>query len=101
MDYHYLTESGAIKIDGQYINSDTANSGSGKGGYTDISYTPERGKKHNLKLSIFDKKLQVNDFGFNQRNNIRDIQYNNNYINSNSSRYKNRVIRNWIDSSIK
>lgn len=96
MDYHYLTESGAIKIDGQYINSDTANSGSGKGGYTDISYTPERGKKHNLKLSIFDKKLQVNDFGFNQRNNIRDIQYNNNYINSNSSRYKNRVIRNWF-----
>ena len=96
MDFHYLTASGAIKIDGQYVNSNTESSGIGNGGYTDISYAPDRGKQHNLKLSVFDKNLQVNDFGFNQRNNLRDIQYNNNFINSNSNRYKNRIIRNWF-----
>ncbi len=95
MDFHYLTESGAWKLDGQYINSDTAD-GKGNGGYTDISFTPKRGKKHDLKLTVFDKGMQVNDFGYNQRNNIRDVQYNNNFINSNTGRFKNRVIRNWF-----
>ena len=96
MDFHYLSGSGAWKLDGQYINTNTANEGTGNGGYTDISFTPKRGQKHDLKLTVFDKHLQVNDFGFNQRSNIRDLQYNNNFINSNTGKFKNRIIRNWL-----
>lgn len=96
MDFHYLSGSGAWKFDGQYINTNTANEGTGNGGYTDISFTPKRGQKHDLKLTVFDKHLQVNDFGFNQRSNIRDLQYNNNFINSNTGKFKNRIIRNWL-----
>ena len=96
MDFHYLNRSGAFKLDGQYINSNTESDGSGNGGYADMSFTPKRGQKHDLKLTVFDKYLQVNDFGFNQRNNVRDLQYSNNFINSNTGRFKNRIIRNWM-----
>ena len=55
-DFHYLSESGRWKADGQYILSKTHEDGSGKGGFFDIVYSPEKGKRNQLKMSVFDKK---------------------------------------------
>lgn len=74
-DVHYLSTNGRWKIDGQAVYSDVDEEGQGVGGFSDITYTPRQGLKHTLQLAYFDDELEVNDFGFNQRNNLRDLRY--------------------------
>ena len=57
------------------MHSETAEDGSGVGGFIDLEYAPRQGRKSELKLTVFDKHLEINDFGYNQRNNIRNLQY--------------------------
>jgi len=88
-DFHYLTTDGKWKVDGQAIYSDTANKGDGGGIYSDIIYAPQQGRNHRIKLTYFDDSLEVNDFGFNQRGNLRDFQYRYEWIKSGLTRIRN------------
>lgn len=74
-DFHYLSTDGHWNVDGQAAYSDVGDEGQGAGGFADITYTPRQGLKHTLQLAYFDDKLEVNDFGFNQRNDLKDLRY--------------------------
>ena len=91
-DIHYLSETGVWKADGQYIHTNTDEYGSGKGGFFDIVYAPEQGIRNQLKMSVFDENMEINDLGFNQRKNVKDIQYNFTSINSDLKRFRNTQI---------
>jgi len=95
-DFHYLSESGVWKADGQYIHTNTQEYGSGKGGFFDIVHAPRQGRRNQLKLTVFDENMEINDFGFNQRKNTRDIQYNFTAINSNSKRFRDTNITGYL-----
>ena len=95
-DFHYITSSGAWKTDGQIINSKTKENGSGSGGFIDVIYSPKQGRTNEFKVTVFDKKMQINDFGFNQRNNIRDLRYNFTAINSNLKRFRDSSLNTYI-----
>lgn len=75
VDFHYLTTKGRWNIDGQIITSDSNDHGRGQGGFADIVYTPRQGIKHNMQITIFDDKLDVNDFGYQARNNNMEAWY--------------------------
>ena len=73
LDYHYQTASGALKIDGQFLHSDTDEDGTGSGGILDFVYNPRQGTRLGLGLTHFDDGLNINDLGFQRRNDISDI----------------------------
>ena len=75
VDFHYLTASGRWNIDGQIAASDSADHGSGQGGFADIIYSPRQGVKHEFQLTFIDDKLDINDFGFQERNDTRELWY--------------------------
>ncbi|MBL4820252.1 MAG: hypothetical protein JKY98_04555 [Gammaproteobacteria bacterium] len=89
LDFHYLTSGGRVKIDGQVIASDSVDHGSGQGAFADIVYTPSQGLSHTVLLTYFDDKIDVNDFGFQERNNSREIWYRVEWINSDLSWARN------------
>jgi len=70
LDYHYLTANGAWKLDGQLLYSDKDSAGKGWGGFTDVIYTPRRGLKVDFNFEHYDDKLDINDLGYLQRNDI-------------------------------
>ena len=75
VDAHYLSTNGRWKVDTQAAFSSVDEEGDGAGGFADIIYTPKQGIRHTVQLAYFDENLEVNDFGFNQRNNLRDLRY--------------------------
>ena len=75
LDFHYLTSKGTWNVDGQLLYSDVTGEGKGKGGFMDITYTPHRGSKHTLTIEYLDNKLNINDLGFQIRNNSRVLHY--------------------------
>ena len=88
-DFHYLTTSGDWNFNGQIIHSSSDDNGSGNGALGDVSYSPTQGIKHTLRLSSLDDKVDVNDFGYQQRNDVDDIQYNLEWIKSGLKRIRN------------
>ncbi len=88
-DFHYLSTSGRWNVDGQIAYSDVDEEGDGAGGFTDVTYTPRQGFKHVVRLSYFDDKLEVNDFGFNQRNDLKDFRYSFEWLKSGLKRVRN------------
>jgi hypothetical protein len=75
VDFHYLTASGQWNVDGQFAASDSDDHGSGQGGFADIVYSPRQGIKHEFQLTFLDDKLDINDFGFQERNDSRELWY--------------------------
>ncbi len=75
IDFHRLSGNGAWKVDGQLLYSDRDETGSGYGGFVDIDYTQRQGLKHTVQMSSFDDKLDINDLGFQVRNDNSDIRY--------------------------
>ncbi len=75
IDFHYLTSGGQFNVDGQLVLSDVSDIGSGKGALVDFSYTPRQGLRHSTAITKFDDKLDVNDFGFQRRNNYTEASY--------------------------
>lgn len=75
VDFHYLTASGRWNIDGQFAASDSDDHGAGQGGFADIIYSPRQGIKHEFQLTYIDDKLDINDFGFQERNDSRELWY--------------------------
>lgn len=88
-DAHYLSTNGRFRLDAQAIVSDDDDVGDGKGGFADFIYSPRQGLKHTLQLAYFDEQLQINDFGFNQRNDLRDLRYRFEWLKSGLTRIRN------------
>ena len=74
LDTHYLSQTGRWQVDAQLIASDVDDV-TGQGGFIDVSYTPQRGRKHSLAIDYFDDKLEINDFGFFRRNDVKGARY--------------------------
>jgi hypothetical protein len=75
VDMHYLTSGGRWNIDAQLISTDSDDRGQGSGAFADIVYTPSQGLKHTLQMTYLDDKFYVNDFGFQERNDSRELWY--------------------------
>lgn len=75
VDYRYLTQGGVWSFDGAVVTSDSDDKGQGYGAFTDIVYTPRQGFKHTLNLTYLDDTINVNDFGFQDRNNAWEAWY--------------------------
>ncbi|MDC3124077.1 DUF5916 domain-containing protein [Gammaproteobacteria bacterium] len=74
IDWHLLTGSGKLKMDGQVFRSDLDNVDVGYGGFVDFEYTFRRGVKQRLGIEYFDDDVNINDLGFQSRNNYRQIR---------------------------
>lgn len=75
VDFRYLTPGGIWSFDGQLISSDVDDKGQGFGAFTDIVYSPRQGFKHTLNLTYMDDTIDVNDFGYQDRNNAWEAWY--------------------------
>lgn len=74
-DFHLLSTNGKWKLDGQALMSDRDETGTGYGGSADIAYTPRQGLRHEIRATLLDDKIDVNDLGFQTRNDVSDYQY--------------------------
>jgi len=88
-DLHYLSTNGRFRFDGQAIYAQDDDVGNDVGGFSDFTYTPRQGRRHLLQLAYFGENFQVNDFGFNQRNDMRDLRYRYEWIKSGLTRIRN------------
>lgn len=75
VDFRYLTQGGIWSFDGQVVTSDVDDGDQGFGAFTDIVYSPQQGFTHTLHLTYFDENLDVNDFGYQDRNNAKEAWY--------------------------
>lgn len=96
VDFHYLSTSGRWNIDGQLIHSDRDETGSGIGGFADITYAPRRGIKHLLELTAFDDTIDVNDFGYQVRNDVKGVWYRMEWVKSGLTRIRDFEISPFI-----
>lgn len=74
MDWHLLTQSGKFRADGQVFRSDVDGYQAGYGGFLDFEYTFRQGVKQRLGIEYFDEHVNINDLGFQARNNYRQIR---------------------------
>lgn len=74
-DFHWLTTDGKWKFDGQALMSDRDESGTGYGGSADITFAPRQGLRHEFRATLLDDTIDVNDLGFQTRNDVDDYQY--------------------------
>jgi hypothetical protein len=74
IDTHYLSASGKLSWDTQYVYSDVERT-EGFGAFTDINYTPKTGHRHSLRLDYFDDSLDISDMGFLRRNDSVSLRY--------------------------
>jgi Domain of unknown function (DUF5916) len=81
-DAHFLSSSGKWRFDGQLIYSDRDETGEGTGMTADLTHIPRQGFKHGIELTVFDDKLNVNDLGYQIRNDNTDIWYRMEWIQS-------------------
>jgi hypothetical protein len=85
IDFHRLSTSGVWNVEGQLVYSDLDAVGSGTGGFLDVDYRPRQGRTHSVQLTVFDDTIDVNDFGFQVRNDTRDVRYSGEWVNSDIS----------------
>ena len=74
VDGHWLSKGGVWKFDGQLIGSQ-ADDRFGLGLASDLVYTPRKGRVHNVALDLFDRHIDINDFGFLRRNDMAQLRY--------------------------
>ena len=67
IDGHYLGDDGKWKIDAQLFMSDLEHAETGFGGFLDFEYTFRKGVFQRLGIEYFDKHVDINDLGFQQR----------------------------------
>ena len=101
VDGKYHTESGKLRVSSQVIASDiTGSAEDGQGGFVDVSYTPRQGFSHYLSLDAFDDSIQLNDMGYQSRNDYRRASYRMRVSSPNTRRFRNtrtyvRLDRRW------
>jgi len=88
-DFHYLTTNGKWNVNGQALFSDRSETGTGAGGTVDLTYTKHQGLKHIIRTSILDDEINVNDLGFQTRNDISNFEYRVEWIKSGLKRIRN------------
>lgn len=88
-DFHYLTTSGKWNLNGQVLFSDRDETGTGTGSTADLTYTRRQGLKHIIRTSILDDKIDVNDLGFQTRNDISSFEYRVEWTKSGLKRIRN------------
>lgn len=87
-DVHYLSSGGRWQFDGQLVHSDLEDVGGGNGATADFTFTPRQGLKHQLQMAWFDDRINVNDLGFQIRNDNRDVWYRMQWVKSGLSRVR-------------
>ncbi len=76
VDGQYISPAGKLRTSSQLITSDIDGSAEdGIGGFMDVSYTPRQGVSHRLSLDSFDAAIQLNDMGYQRRNDYRRVAY--------------------------
>ena len=112
VDGQYISSNGRLRASSQFIASDTTGADEdGIGGFVDLVYTPRQGISHYLSLDAFDDQIQINDMGYQRRNDYRQVKYRMRMSNPNFRRFRNtrtylRVDRMWntagqvVDSEI-
>jgi len=68
IDAHYLSADGKLKTDAQIFTSDKDGIDRGFGGFIDFEYAIRQGVNQRLGIEFFDDRVDVNDFGFLERN---------------------------------
>jgi hypothetical protein len=99
VDFSYFSADTRWVFDGQALHSNVDGE-SGKGMYFDLNYRPARGVQHTVSGTFFDRKLDINDVGFVQRNDHLVLDYRYNLTESGLERYRNRnttlqVVNQW------
>lgn len=74
IDAHYLSANGKLQTDSQFFRSNLTASDAGYGGFIDFEYTFRQGVKQRLGIEYFDDKVNINDLGFQARNNYMQIR---------------------------
>jgi hypothetical protein len=100
VDYHYLTDGGKWKVDGQFLQSDLDSVGTGTGGFVDLAYNVRRGLNVQWGLSHFDDKFDINDLGFNRRNDATNTQFKVDYQRSDLSWVRKASINSFAEYEV-
>ncbi|MBT4494662.1 MAG: hypothetical protein HOC70_15570 [Gammaproteobacteria bacterium] len=74
LDAHYLTAGGKLKVDGQLYLSDIEGEESGTGGFVDFHYNFRQGVEQRLGIEWADRHVDINDLGFQSRNDYWQIR---------------------------
>jgi hypothetical protein len=88
LDYHFLSSSGLIKLDGEFMHSYRDGDGNGFGGFMDLVITPRTGLKHALEFTHYEDDLEINDLGFLYRNNVTGFSARSEWIESGLTRIR-------------
>jgi hypothetical protein len=91
VDFNRLSTDGRWNVEGQLLYSDLDEAGSGLGGFTDLEFRPRQGRKHQFQVTVFDEKIDINDFGFLRRNNTRHFRYFQEWVKSDLKSVRNIV----------
>ena len=68
VDLHYLSPGGLWQVDGELMYSDTDSHGRGSGAHAEAVHNPGSGLRHVVAVAYMDDSLDLNDIGFNRRN---------------------------------
>lgn len=74
VDAHYYSADNRWLWDGQVMRSDVQGV-HGNGGFLDVDYRPARGITHSITSTYLDDKLDLNDIGYVQRNDLVQLDY--------------------------
>ena len=74
LDWHYLTPGGKLKTDGQMFRSDIDGVDVGYGGFWDFEYTFRQGLRQRVGIEHYDEHVDINDLGFQSRNNYTQVR---------------------------
>jgi len=88
-DIHFLSTSGKWNLNGQALYSDRDEADSGTGYLTDLTYTPRQGIRHSLEASWLDDEIDVNDLGYQRRNDADEYVYRFRWVRSGLKRIRN------------
>ena len=74
VDAHYLSANGKLQTDSQIFRSNLTDSDVGYGGFIDFEYTFRQGVQQRLGIEHFDDNVNINDLGYQARNNYTQIR---------------------------
>ena len=95
-DFKFLSQSGKWNVEGQYLYSDRDETGDGTGATLDVEYAPRQGQKHTLRLSDFGPGLDINDLGFQVRDDLRFVNFSSEWIKSGFTRIRDMKWSGWL-----
>lgn len=96
LDYHYLSNTGAWKLDGQFLYSQLDLEGEGAGGFVDLQYAPRQGMKYIFEYSHYDRGLDLNDAGFLRRNDVTGGRIGTEWIKSGFQRIRDMKLETFL-----